>query len=156
MRETRSVRIQTMKTGKIAVPDTVGAIAIALTSGAVAAALDHMRAVGHPWLIWVFALPVLIGASLYMWYAGEKTRNWDRDSWGYAAIGSLIAGAVSFAIDVLIGGSHGHYKSFLETAAHAGSPFGFPLTVLICPVSTIIAFGSWIRCSMLRQLQTQV
>jgi hypothetical protein len=155
MREMRSGRIQTMKSGKTVLPDIVGGMAIALTSGAVSAVLDHMRAVSRPWLIWMFATPVLVGASFYAWHASEKTRNWDRDMWGYAAIGSLLAGTVSFAIDVLIGGSNGHYKSFLETAAHAGSPFGFPLTVLICPVGTIIAFGSWIRCLMLPQLKTQ-
>ena len=46
-------------------------------------------------------------------------------------------------------------RSF-AAAAHAGSPFGFPLTVLICPVGTIVAFGSWIRRSMIHHSQTQL
>jgi hypothetical protein len=106
--------------------------------------------------VWLIALPFLVGACLWVWHISEKTRNWKSNIWGYALLFTPIVGAISFAIDVLIGGSNGHYKTFLEAASYAGSPFGFPLTVLICPVATFIAFGSWIRCVILHVSEDQL
>jgi len=58
---------------------------------------------------------------------------------------SLICGAIFFSIDVLVGSSDGHYETFIEAASHSGL-LGLPLTILVCPVGTIVAFGSWLRC----------
>jgi len=135
---------------KAVLADFVGITAVALASGAVAAALYRFQAINQPWLVWLIALPFLVGASLWVWHISEKTRNWESDRWGYALLFTPLVGAISFAIDVLIGGSNGHYKTFLEAASHAGSPLGFPLTVLICPVGTLVALGSWVRCVFLR------
>ena len=135
--------------------DIIGAIAVALASGVVAAALYHMQAVNHPWVVWVIALPFLITGSLYLWHLSKVTRDWDSDKWVNAMIFTPLFGAISFAIDVLIGSTNGQYKTFVDAASHAGSPFGFLLTVLICPAGTLVALGSWIRCLMLRALRTQ-
>ena len=118
---------------KSALGDVVGITAIALGSGAVAAALYRLQAISQPWLIWLIALPFLVGASLWVWHVSEKTRNWESDRWGYALVFTPLVGLISLAIDVLIGSSNGPYKTFLEAASHAGSPIGFPLTVLIWP-----------------------
>ena len=134
--------------------DVIGVTVVALASGMVAAALYHIQAVSQPWVVWLIALPFLIGACFWVWYVSRKTRDWDREKWGYAVIFTPLIGAISFAIDVLVGSSNGHYRTFLEAAVHAGSPFGFPLTVLICPIGTVVAFGSWIRCMMLRVFRT--
>ena len=140
---------------KAVLADIVGITAVALASGAVAAALYRSQAISQPWLVWLIALPFLVGASLWVWHISEKTRNWKSNRWGYALLFTPLVGAISFAIDVLIGGSDGRYKTFLEAASHAGSPFGFPLTVLICPVGTFIAFGIWIRCVICMCLKTK-
>jgi hypothetical protein len=121
-----------------------------------AASLHGFQAISQPWLVWLIALPFLVGTSLWLWHISENTRNWKSNRWSYALLFTPLIGAISFAIDVLIGGSNGHYKTFLESAAHAGSPFGFPLTVLICPVGTLIAFGSWIRCVILHVSEDQL
>jgi len=73
-------------------------------------------------------------------------RKMDPNQWAAAVLFTPLIGAVFFTVDVFVGGSNGKYNNFLDAAAHAGSPFGFPLTVLTCPVLTIIALGSWIRC----------
>ena len=139
---------------KSALADVAGIAAIALASGAVAAALFRSQAISEPWLVWLIALPFLAGASLWAWHVSENLRNWESDKWGYALVFTPLAGAVSFAIDAMIGSSNGHYKSFLEAASHAGSPVGFPLTILICPIGTLISFGSWIRSVILRTSQS--
>jgi hypothetical protein len=134
----------------VAVADTIGIAAIALASGAVAAALYGMRAVSQPWMVWLIAFPFLVGGCLWVWHISKETRDWGSDKWGYALIFTPLIGAISFAVDVFVGSSNGHYKTFLEAASHAGSPIGFPLTVLICPIGTLVAFGSWIRRITLR------
>lgn len=136
--------------------DVVGIAVVALGSGAVAAALFRVQAISEPWLVWLIALPFLVGASLWAWHVSEKMRNWDSDTWGYALLFTPLAGAVSFAIDVMIGSSNGQFKSFFEAASHAGSPFGFPLTVLICPIGTLISLGGWIRSVILRASRAEV
>lgn len=141
---------------KAVLADIIGITAVALASGAVAGALYGFQAISQPWLVWLIALPFLVGASLWVWHISDKARNWKSNRWSYVLIFTPLVGAISFAIDVLIGGSNGHYKTFLESAAHAGSPFGFPLTVLICPVGTLIAFGSWIRCMILQVSEDQL
>ena len=135
--------------------DVIGIAAIALASGAVAAALYRTQAISQPWLVWIIAFPFLVVASLWLWHISEKTRNWESDRWVYALLFTPLVGAISFAIDVLIGSSNGHYKTFLGAASHAGSPLGFPLTVLICPVGTLVALGGWVRCVTLRVSKDQ-
>ena len=127
------------------VPDITGATAVALASGAIVAALSRMKAVSQPWAVWLLALPLLIGASVYAWYGSDRTSSWDTEKWGYAIIASLLSGAVFFTVDVLVGGSDGHYKTFFEAASHSGL-LGLPLTILVCPIGTVVAFGSWLRC----------
>ena len=140
-------------TTKAALADMIGLAAVALASGAALAALNRTQALNEPWVVWLIALPFLVLASLWLWRVSKKTRDWDINRWVGMLIATLLIGAISFAIDVLVGSSNGHYNTFLEAAAHAGSPFGFPLTVLICPVGTLVAFGSWIRCVILRVLR---
>jgi hypothetical protein len=101
--------------------DIVGIAAVALASGAVAAALYRWQVISQPWLVWLIALPFLVGASLWMWHISEQTRNWKSNRWGYALLFTPLVGAISFAIDVLIGGSNGHYKTFLEAASYSAS-----------------------------------
>jgi hypothetical protein len=130
-----------------AVPDIVGVTAIALASGAVVAALYRAHVLSQPWLFWLIALPLLIGASVYAWYGSDRTCDWNSRKWGHALILSLLFGIIFFAIDVLVGDLSRHYKTFLEAASHSGL-LGLPLTILVCPVGTVIALGSWVRCLM--------
>jgi len=139
-----------MKSAPAAVPDIIGVTTVAIASGAVAAGLYRMQAVSDPWAVWLIAFPVLIGVCLWVWHGSKQTRDWDSERWGHAVIFTPVFGAMSFAIDVMVGSSNGHYRTFLEAASHSGSPIGFPLTVLICPVGTVVALGSWIRCLLVQ------
>lgn len=144
----RSSTIQVMKFRAMpsdAVPDIAGITAAGLASGAVVAALDRMQVVSQPWALWLIALPLLVVASVGVWHGSERTRHWDSKKWGRTAIVSLLCGATFFGLDVLVGGSDGHYKTFIEAASHSGL-LGLPVTILICPVGTIVALGGWLRC----------
>jgi hypothetical protein len=132
--------------------DATGLAAVALASGAASAALYSMRAIHHPWIIWMIATPCLVAASLWLWHGDKKTQTWDQEEWSALAIFTPLFGAMSFGIDVMVGSSNRTYRTFLEAASHAGSPFGFPLTVLICPIGTILALGGWARCAIIRRL----
>ena len=66
---------------------------------------------------------------------------------------SPLIGAMSFAVDVFTGSTAGHYDNFVQAAFHAGSPFGIVLTLIICPVGTIICLGSWVRCGLIQHFE---
>jgi len=104
-----------------------------------------MQVVSQPWVFWLIVLPIPVGASLYAWYGSDRTRDWNSKKWGHALIVSLLFGAIFFAIDVLVGRSDGHYQTFLEAASHSGL-LGLPLTILVCPVGSVVALGGCVRC----------
>lgn len=99
----------------------------------------------------LIAVLVLVGIALYVWYVSEGGRKADSDKWKAGTIFTPFLGTMFFAIDVFIGSSSGHYDSFIQAALHAGGPFGIVLTVLTCPVATIICLGSWVRSSLLER-----
>jgi len=136
-------------------PDAIGLAVIALSSWLVVWALFSLQGLTSPLTAWIIALPFLAGGSLYLWYGSAKIKGLTLDQWGVAALFSPFLGAVSFAIDVLVGSSNGPYKTFIEAATHAGSPMGFPLTIIICPIGTIIALGGWARSAVHKVLSPE-
>src|SRR5215469_12765499 len=98
-------------------------------------ALPLCRAISGP--IGLVAYVVLAGMALYVWHS-DKVPAKTPSAWLIFATVTVLVGAISFAVDVFVGSSamHGPVHSFLDAAEHAGSHFGFPLTVLICPCLT--------------------
>jgi peptidoglycan biosynthesis protein MviN/MurJ (putative lipid II flippase) len=95
--------------------------------------------------------------ALWMWY-DQKTAKQISDSteWAAAIATSIVLGASSFAVDVMVGSLHNPGTSILQAAVKAGGPFGFCLTVLICPGFTMAAVAGFVRSLIWRTDQTAI
>jgi len=125
--------------------DLAGLCVVAIGTVLTVWALAPFRVLGSARVVGFVATPILIGAALYTWHGTKAGRENDAEAWIGLTLSTLPIGAVFFAIDVFIGSTHGHYSSFIQAAGHAGGPAGIVLTVLICPIGTIICAGSWVR-----------
>lgn len=106
-------------------------------------------------ILGVLAYIVLAGLALYFWHKEPPAKNLSEPSeWAMAIVTSVVAGGVSFGIDMLIGLSHDPTLSPVEAGTRAGSPFGFPLTVMLCPGFTMVAIAGLLRALMLRSGRT--
>jgi hypothetical protein len=119
--------------------------------------LDLPLCRGISWTIRILIFAVLAGMALYVWRS-KKLAFSTPSAWLALAGASILIGSVSFVIDVFVGSSamHNPAHSFLSAADHAGSPLGFPLTVLICPSFTMIAIAGSARSFMLPAQESSV
>jgi hypothetical protein len=102
-------------------------------------------------ILGVLAYIVLAGVALYLWHKDPPVKNLSEPSeWAMAIVVSIVMGGVSFGIDMLIGLFNNPKLSPVEAGTHAGSPFGFPLTVMLCPGFTMLAIAGLLRALMLR------
>jgi len=102
-------------------------------------------------ILGVIAYVVLAGLALYLWHKEPPVKNlFEPSEWAMAIVGSVVMGGVSFGIDMLIGAFNNPKLSPIEAGTKAGSPFGFPLTVALCPGFTMLAIGGLLRALMLR------
>jgi len=72
-----------------------------------------------------------------------------------AVVGSVLMAGVSFGIDMVIGLIENPKLTPIEAGTRAGSPFGFPLTVMLCPGFTMLAIAGLLRALLLRSGPTQ-
>jgi hypothetical protein len=131
------------------ISDIAGLFTVVASTGLAVLGLTYFGIFSAPWIAEIIAAPILVGATLYAWYVSEGGRRADTETWMMGTIFTPLFGAMSFAIDVFTGSTTGHYSNFVQAAFHAGSPFGILLTVMICPIATIICAGSWVRRSLL-------
>jgi len=129
--------------------DVAGSALVVVGSGVAVWVLAYFEVLSEPWITAFIAAPILVGAALWTWYASKAAQDFDTEKWMAGTLSTPLLGAASFAIDVFIGSTHGHYANFVQAAFQAGSPFGILLTVLICPIGTIICAGSWVRSALL-------
>jgi hypothetical protein len=94
----------------------------------------------------LLACGVLVAVALVMWHGKEAERFSDAHDWVGVFFGSILAGAMSFGVDVLIGSSEYPGISPFKAGTKVGSPFGFLLTIFLCPGITMVAVGSIARC----------
>jgi small-conductance mechanosensitive channel len=132
------------------ISDIAGLTAIASAAASVTWALTYFKVLSSPLITALIGVPILAGVALYVWYVSVEGRKADAEQWMMGTIFTPFIGAISFAIDVLVGSTGGHFDNFVQAAFHAGSPFGIVLTVFICPVGTIICLGGWLRCGLLQ------
>jgi len=93
----------------------------------------------------VACLFLSIGA-LCMWHGEKTSKQITRPSeWALLAAGSIPIGGMSFGVDMLIGSVSNPGVSPIVAGTRAGSPFGFLLTILICPGMTMIATAGFVR-----------
>lgn len=95
---------------------------------------------GFRLLVGVLAYGALSGCALWMWH-GEKMAQKISDpaQWAAAIGGSVLAGSLSFVCDMVVGSINNPGLSAVKAGTRAGSPFGFMLTVLLCPGFTMVA-----------------
>ena len=131
------------------VPDGIGLIALGVQAFLLLRWL--MPDDGSRLPIGIIAFVVLALCALYMWHSEKMTQKIsDPGQWAAAVGVSMFLGALSFGCDMLVGIINYPGLSPFRAATKVGSPFGFGLTVLLCPGFTIVAVGGFIRALVLR------
>jgi len=130
-------------------PDGVGLIALGVQAYLLFRWL--MPDDGYRLPISVLGFVVLASCALYMWYSEKITQKInDLGGWAAAVGVSVLLGALSFGCDMLVGIINYPGLSPFRAATKVGSPFGFVLTVLLCPGFTMVAVAGFIRALVLR------
>jgi hypothetical protein len=106
-----------------------------------------------PSLFWVFVYLALAVTALYCWR--NKRSPHTPSGWLILALGSVIIGAVYFAIDMILGSYQHQGTSGVEAATRVGGMFGFVLTIAVCPGSTMIALSGFARSLFLSRLEAR-
>ena len=102
-----------------------------------------LRGAGVPAVIWI-VIAVTLGVGAHFVWRSEKFPK-TAEGWLWSATGSVILGLVFFACDVLVGGSGHPSLPPWEAAKHPGGPFGFGLTLVVCPGLTFISIAGIAR-----------
>ena len=128
-------------------PDAVGLLVLAALAGLVAWFLGFVY--GFQTAIWTWCLgyPLLAIVALYAWHH-EKWPTDPVDLTRYALF-SIPAGATSFAIDAGISMANHPKLPLREAVWRAGSLFGIPLTICICPGFTAVALAGAVRACLI-------
>lgn len=106
---------------------------------------------------WAITAYILLACgAMYLWHTKKTTERISEPSEWIAMVGgSLVMGAISFGIDMMIGSMTHRDLSPIQAAMHAGSPFGFPLTVFLWGF-TQVATAGFIRSFLLGTQNTTV
>ena len=102
-------------------------------------------------LIWCFIYFFLAMVALFDWHAkslgAKRDSIWPETSIEYLryALISVGAGAVSFVVDIVVGSINHPDLSTFGAATNAGGPFGFFVTILICPALTFVLLSGAVR-----------
>jgi hypothetical protein len=99
----------------------------------------------------ILAFVLLASCAFYTWHLEKANQKID-DLGGWAgAVGfSVLSGALSFGGDMLVGTVSYPGLSPFEAATKVGSPFGFGLTVILCPGFAMVAIAGFARALVLR------
>lgn len=100
----------------------------------------------------VFAYGILAASALGMWHGKEVSERFsDAYDWSRLTVGSILVGCLSFGVDVLVGSSTHPDMSPIKAGTQAGSPFGFILTIFLCPGITMVAVASVVRSFLVHE-----
>jgi hypothetical protein len=102
-----------------------------------------LRGAGVPAAIWIVIAAGLGVGAHFVWRSEKSAKT--AEGWLWSAMGSVIVGLVFFACDVWVGGSRHASLSAWEAAKNAGGPFGFGLTLVVCPGLTFISIAGIAR-----------
>lgn len=105
---------------------------------------------GTRFIIGIIAYGVLVAAALAMWHGKEAKRFSDAYDWAGVFAGSVLLGALFFGIDMIVGGLDHPGISPFVAGTKAGSPFGFILTIFVCPGVTMVAVAGLVRSFLIR------
>lgn len=99
----------------------------------------------------MLAYGVLVAVALSMWHGKHAEKFSDARDWGAVLLASILVGALFFGVDVIVGGLDHPGISPIEAGTKAGSPFGFILTIFICPGVTMVAVAGLVRSFLIRE-----
>jgi ABC-type transporter Mla maintaining outer membrane lipid asymmetry permease subunit MlaE len=106
---------------------------------------------GSRTILGIIAYIVIAGVALYLWHKEPPVKKLSEPSeWARAIVASFVMGGVSFSIDMIVGLMHNSSLPPIEAGTRAGSLFGFPLTVMLCPGFTMVAIAGLLRALVLR------
>ena len=124
--------------------DLVGLLALAVIIGVLAALAPQVHISAAGWLA-IFA--VLGIAALPAWHGKSAPKR--PAEWAQLLGWTVLADALSFLVDVLIGSAGSAGGSWLQRAEHSASPFGFGLTSIIIPAAFVIFAAGFVRAVFL-------
>ena len=102
-------------------------------------------------IVGIVAFIPLTGLALYFWHKEPPVEHLSTPSdWALAILGSVLIGGISFGADMLIGLITNPKLSPIEAGTKAGSPFGFLLTLMLCPGLTMVAIAGLLRATILQ------
>jgi len=132
-----------MSSGQSMVADAVGLIVVAVE---VFVLFHWLMPTGENRIVFmILAYAIAAGLALYLWYNRKIIEiTSEPTEWAALAGCTILFAAVSFAIDAMVGSSSGPKQSALSAAENAGSPFGFPLTIMLSGVA-MAAVAGWVR-----------
>jgi hypothetical protein len=137
------------------VPDVIGILIIGIQLYLAVHWL--VPANGSRLILYILAYIVFAGVALYVWHKDPPIEHLSEPSeWAMAVVGSVLMAGVSFGIDMVIGLIENPKLTPIEAGTRAGSPFGFPLTVMLCPGFTMLAIAGLLRALLLRSGPTQL
>jgi hypothetical protein len=93
----------------------------------------------------MLAYGILVALALAMWHGKEAKRFTDTYDWAGVILGSIVLGAMSFGVDMLVGSFSHPGLSPIQAGTKAGSPFGFILTIFLCPGLTMVGVAGLVR-----------
>ena len=126
------------------IADLVGLLALAAIAGVLAALVPHAHISALGWLAIVGVLGV---AGLPAWHGKSAPKR--PAEWAQLLGWTVLADALSFLADVLIGSPSSAGDSWLQRAEHSGSPLGFGLTAIIIPAAFVIFAAGFVRAVFL-------
>ena len=133
--------------------DATGLLALAALAGVVAWPLAVIYSKSDAIWAWSVGFPILAVSSLIAWHHDK----WPTDSGDLLrdALISIPVGTISFMIDAAISTANYPRLAFRYAIWHAGSPFGIPLTIMICPGFTLIALAGIARAALYKPEQAR-
>jgi hypothetical protein len=130
-------------------PDAVGLAILGVQVFVLLYVLILNRALSEgdfPFAYGILSYIVLAAIALYVWYGSSFTEKVSRPiQWATAIGASILLGALSFGADMIVGLISNPHLSPIKAGTRAGSPFGFPLTVMLCPGFTMVAISGFVR-----------
>ena len=131
--------------------DSAGLCTVILGSFLAVWGLSPFKVLGNPEIVGVIATPALAIAALCTWYVSMEGRHKNAGWWRNLTLSTPLIGAVFFTVDMLVGSTNGPSTNPVQAGFHAGGPFGIVVTLLVCPITTIVSAGSWVRSSLLER-----
>jgi uncharacterized membrane protein YkvI len=131
-------------TRTIVLADSIGLAALAGEIGLIGVAASSLEI---PTWGWIVAYGILAVVALIVWH-GKKWPKETREVLK-AVFGSFLLGGAFFAIDLTLGHFLHPDLPLIQAAEHSGGPFGFGLTVLVCPVMTVVVLAGYFRAIFL-------